>query len=481
MKQLSLILLTFFTQQVIAQVFTEAENSPFEQVANSSIAFADVDGDNDLDLLITGQNGASSPITKLYINDGGGDFSEVLNTPFENIYGGSIAFADVDGDNDQDVLITGDKASFSPTTKLYTNDGAGNFTEVLNLPLVKVTNGSVAFADVDGDNDQDVLITGTSSTLARTAKLYLNDGVGNFTLDTNTSFEQVDGSSIAFADVDGDNDQDVFLTGYGVGGTVAYLYTNDGAGNFGIAFVVAGVYNGSVALADVDGDNYQDVLVTGRPNFPMPLAAKLYLNNGSNYLDEIPGTPFEGVEFSAVAVADVDGDNDPDVLITGTTITGRISKLYTNDGAGNFSEVPNTPFAAVLFGSVAFADVDGDNDLDLLLTGNRATGGATTRLYINQGIDTGTEEVLGISSIEFSLYPNPAKEQAVNVIFNAEQSGLIKAKVFDTNGRLVIQEQQVTGIGEQQLILNVTKLPKGSYLLQLNDGVRQGSKAFVVD
>lgn len=481
MKQFSLIFLAFFTQQINAQVFIEASDAPFEQVSDGSIAFADVDGDNDQDLLITGRSSASGPITKLYINDGGGNFSEVPNTPFENLYGGSIAFADIDGDNDQDVLITGDKATFSPTTKLYTNDGAGNFTEVLNVPLVRVTNGSVAFADVDGDNDQDVLITGTSSTLAQTTKLYLNDGAGNFTLASNTSFEQVDGSSIAFADVDGDNDQDLFLTGYSAGaGAISYLYTNDGAGNFGVAFVVAGVYNGAVALADVDGDNDQDVLVTGRPGLPMPLTARLYLNNGSNYLDGVPGTPFAGVEFSAVAFADVDGDNDPDLLITGSGMNGRISKLYINDGAGNFSEVSNTPFAAVLFGAVAFADVDGDNDQDLLLTGNSA-GGELTRLYINQSIDTGIEEVLGISSIEFLLYPNPASGQAVNVIFNTERSGLVNAKVFDANGRLVVQLQQATGKGQQQLILNVAKLAKGSYLLQLDDGVRQGSKTFLVD
>jgi predicted nucleotidyltransferase len=84
---------------------------------------------------------------------------------------------------------------------------------------------------------------------------------------------------------------------------------------------------------------------------------------------EVTGTPFEGVAISSIAFADVDGDNDQDVLITGLNNSFRISKLYTNDGMGNFSEMTGTPFEGVADGSIAFADVDGDNDQDVLITG----------------------------------------------------------------------------------------------------------------
>ncbi|WP_367390624.1 hypothetical protein [Lewinella sp. LCG006] len=57
----------------------------------------------------------------------------------------------------------------------------------------------------------------------------------------------------------------------------------------------------------------------------------------------------------------------------------------------NFSEVPNTPFAAVLFGAVAFADVDGDNDQDLLFRGNSAGGELTRRSYLLQ-LDDGVRQ-----------------------------------------------------------------------------------------
>jgi hypothetical protein len=89
-----------------------------------------------------------------------GSFSEVTGTPFEGVARSSIAFADVDGDNDQDVLITGSNNSDAFISKLYTNDGMGNFSEMTGTPFEGVDRSSIAFADVDGDNDQDVLITG---------------------------------------------------------------------------------------------------------------------------------------------------------------------------------------------------------------------------------------------------------------------------------------------------------------------------------
>ena len=83
--QLRLILkLLLFTQILSAQSFTELPQSPpFEPVGNSSVAFSDVNGDGYPDLLITGGNFTENPIAKLYINDGLGNFTEIIDTTFE--------------------------------------------------------------------------------------------------------------------------------------------------------------------------------------------------------------------------------------------------------------------------------------------------------------------------------------------------------------------------------------------------------------
>ena len=74
----------------------------------------------------------------------------MTDAPFEAVRASSIAFADVDGDNDQDALIIGANKSGSRIAKLYTNDGTGGFTEMMGTTFTGVTDSSIAFADVDG-------------------------------------------------------------------------------------------------------------------------------------------------------------------------------------------------------------------------------------------------------------------------------------------------------------------------------------------
>ena len=372
--------------------YTEVTGTPFQGVSSSSIAFADVDGDNDQDVLITGYAGETycsvRGRSKLYTNDGTGKYTQVtlFDGPFEGVRRGSVAFADIDGDNSQDLLVTGYNAPVETNhynTKLFTNGGAGDFLEILGTPFEGVENSSIAFADVDGDNDQDVLITGSNVYLfGKIAKLYKNDGLGGFTEVTGTPFEGVDYSSIAFADVDGDEDQDVLITGSGISGRIAKLYTNDGNGTYTevIGTPFEGVDYSSIAFADVDGDEDQDVLITGSGSI-----TKLYTNDGNGNYTEVIGTPFEGIGNSSIAFADVDGDNDQDVLITGRGISGRIAKLYTNDGNGTYTEVIGTPFEGVENSSIAFADVDDDNDQDVLITGEIAYSEGIAKLYNNDG------------------------------------------------------------------------------------------------
>ena len=101
-------------------------------------------------------------------------FEEITGTPFEGVFAGSVAFADIDNDNDQDVLITGrDDVEITYSSKLYLNDGLGNYSIVSNTPFDGVGSSSVEFADIDNDDDLDVLITGqTSSPFQRISKLY---------------------------------------------------------------------------------------------------------------------------------------------------------------------------------------------------------------------------------------------------------------------------------------------------------------------
>ncbi len=375
--------------------YVEPTGTFFTGVQNSSIAFADIDGDGDRDVLITGQDKNYNSFAKIYENDGSGNYSEITGTPFPGVSSGSIAFADIDDDGDQDVLITGRDKNYNRIAKLYKNDGSGHYSEVTGTTFTGVEDSSIAFADVDKDGDEDVMIVGRwgNSSSNVSAKIYKNDGSGNYSEVTGTPFTGVQQSSIAFADVDKDGDQDVLITGYSYTYRIpiANLYKNDGAGNY---LEVAdtpflGVYDGSIAFSDVDGDNDQDLLITGYSNTSHRPTAKLYKNDGAGNYIESTEAPFEGVQNSSVAFADVDGDRDQDVLIAGYSYNSNeaIAKLYKNDGVGNYAEVLGLPFPGVQYGSLAFADIDGDNDQDVLITGNTSEG-PVSMLYRNTSITT---------------------------------------------------------------------------------------------
>ncbi|MFK7772517.1 MAG: T9SS type A sorting domain-containing protein [Saprospiraceae bacterium] len=494
MKSILLLLFSLLGPLLLAQTFTEVLDTPFAAARLSSVAFADVDGDNDQDVLITGRDNSTpdpNEVTKLYLNDGFGNYSEVMNTPFAGVIFGSVAFGDIDNDNDQDVLITGRGDLGISIAKLYLNDGFGNFSEVLNTPFEGVYTSSIAFVDIDGDNDQDIFIAGINDLAYGKSNLYLNDGEANFALVQGTPFLGVVDAAIAFADVDGDNDQDVLITGTNspaiMPGPITNLYINEGGANFSLmnGTPFEKIISGAVAFADVDGDNDQDVLITGHVNIPPTIlnVAKLYLNDGVGNYSEMMGNPFEGVFLSSIAFADVDGDNDPDVLITGRISTEypavRIAKLYTNDGLGTFSEVLGTPFEAVEFSSVAFADVDGDSDQDVLITGwiESTPSAGISKLYLNENV-VAVEEV--ITGLDLKLYPNPTRVDEINLSFTSEEYSLLQINILDLNGRLLIQVEEQVGFGEQTIAVDISSLAKGSYFIRIDDGDRKGVWKFIV-
>jgi len=430
--------------------FSEVTDSTFEPIQKVSIAFADVDGDNDLDVLITGDNTAFQRIAKLYTNDGVGNFSEDTSASFVGVSEGSIAFADVDGDNDLDILITGEKASSQPTAILYLNDSIGNFSAVTGTSYEGVFESSLAFGDVDGDNDIDVLIIGKTNPYQPTARLYTNDGDGNLEEVSGTPFEAVYDGSIAFGDVDGDNDLDVLITGKNISNfKTANLYLNDGSGNFTLVsspFPI--VYRSSIAFADVDGDNDLDVLITGELS-SASRKTKLYVNDSTGYFSNVSGVPFEKVSQSSIAFADVDGDNDMDLLITGELNSNNpITKLYSNDGSGIFSEVTDIPFYAVYDGSVAFADVDGDNDIDVVITGNDSLDQKTATLYTNDGYGIFSKFIstpfVGVDQSSLSFADVDQDGDMDLLITGEDSSSQIISRLYANDGTGIFSE--VTGM-----------------------------------
>lgn len=380
----------FFTNSFYAQVqfeeilvLTPPNTHDFIEVYNSSIASADVDGDGDVDVMIIGNDLSGNRVANLHLNDGNANFQLMPNTPFEAVNKGHIVFADIDSDSDLDLLITGTNSAENPTSRMYLNDGQGQFTYSSDLVLTAVKSGFVAFSDIDSDSDLDLLLTGLDSANVPVTKLYKNIGDGQFQIVLETPFQGVYESGVDFADVDGDNDQDVIIMGRMAGGGFTRVYFNDGLGNFALSSNYFGsLASGAVVFTDFDNDGDQDVLVSGK-NGPNGIGQG-YRNDGLGQFSLVYGTGLYGLSNSSISIIDFDNDGDNDLVISGM-YDGFYARTYllVNDGLGTFSQFKSFLGVGGGAGSVLFSDLDSDSDYDLIMTGN-----GTARIYLNEnGLD----------------------------------------------------------------------------------------------
>ncbi len=366
-----------FSSSLYSQGFTEVYAGSLLPVNYPSVAWGDYDNDGDLDFLLTGADSFYVRTSKIYQNTGSG-FTEVYAGSLEGVYYGSVDWGDYDNDGDLDILLTGENsgASYSVTSRIYQNTGSG-FTEVFAGSLTDVAYGSVAWGDYDNDGDLDILLTGEGLISAFNSRIYQNTGSG-FTEVYAGSLVAVSFGSVAWGDYDNDGDLDILLTGNtDTLGKVSKIYQNTGSGFTEVyAGSLQAVVNCSVAWGDYDNDGDLDILLTGEDGITLG-ASKIYQNTGSGFTEVYAGS-LQSVVNCSVAWGDYDNDGDLDILLTGETDTGKVSKIYQNTGSG-FIEVLAGNLTGVIHGDVDWGDYDNDGDLDILLAG---------AMFANFGNDT---------------------------------------------------------------------------------------------
>jgi len=338
----------------------------------SSIALGDIDGDGDLDLIVSGNDGSSHRLDK-YTNNGAGNFTGPYTNWGIGVCESSIALGDIDNDGDLDLIVSGMDTNGGWRLDKYINN-TGNFLGPAPIGT-GVQNSSIALADIDGDGDLDLIVSGYDGIGYRLDK-YINNGAGNFLAPTNFG-TGVYNSSIALGDIDNDGDLDLIVTGDDGSKYRLDKYINDGAGNFlGPTNFGTGVYWGSIALGDIETDGDVDLIVSGYSRLDK------YTNNGTG---DFSGTFFgTGVGYSSIALGDIDNDGDLDLIVSGRDGSGnyRLDK-YTNNGAGNFAGPITNWGIGVCYSSIALGDIDNDGDLDLIVSGRDGNGNYRLDKYTN--------------------------------------------------------------------------------------------------
>ncbi|WP_254175165.1 beta strand repeat-containing protein [Planktothrix pseudagardhii] len=384
----------------------ENTNISLNGVYLSSVTTADFDSDGNTDILLTGYDSSSNPISKIYSNNGSGGFSENTNVSLTSVATGSVTTADFDSDGNTDILLTGKDGS-GPISQIYSNNGSGGFSENTNVSLTGVFYSSVTTADFDKDGYTDILLTGYDSFNNPISQIYSNNGSGGFSENTNVSLTGVFYSSVTTADFDKDGYTDILLTGRDSSGNrISQIYSNNGSGGFSenTNISLTGVSYSSVTTADFDSDGDTDILLTGSDSSGNPIS-KIYTNNGSGGFSENTNVSLNGVFRSSVTTADFDSDGDTDILLTGyDSFNNPISQIYSNNGSGGFSENTNISLNGVYGSSVTTADFDSDGDTDILLTGKDSSG-RISKIYNNlfpiSDVDTTTiTEAIAITAAD---------------------------------------------------------------------------------
>lgn len=244
---------------------------------------------------------------------------------------------------------------------------------------------SFAWRDYDNDGDSDVVIIGFSGQLAEVSNLYRNDGNGVFTLII-SNIIKVSSGSVNWGDYDNDGDPDLLINGMNNGSALTHLYRNDGGDVFTDQVIAMPGLIGIARWIDYDNDGSLDVVMAGSMGSQLGDSMKLFHNDGAGVFTEVPEI-FSNWSASDIAVADFDNDGDQDFFFTGFTssVPDAVCKLYENDGNGNFSVVPQS-FYNLSTGTAKWGDYDNDGDLDLLYDGIDSTASFSyTYLYRNDG------------------------------------------------------------------------------------------------
>jgi len=412
---------------------TVDETQILAALGNGDAAFGDYDQDGDLDLVVGGQSaGTLSHVMKIYKNEPTGRLIEDTNQLLTGLKASSVVWADVDTDGDLDLITTGwdgDTLGIS-TTVAYRNEPVGTLNAFDSGIKFGGSYGSISAGDLDADGDVDLLISGADTVnfnaeaiITLKGKLFKNDGEGLY--QAAGIYESIQNSSLGEFNQDGK--ADIFLNGYGHPDTVqtafSSLYVNQFPGvnklpqppeNLSSFFVgnrmILSWSEGkdnetlrpglqySIRLGTTSGSNnvYSGILPLGVSNIGQNLV-KVFENksHGTYYwsvkthdqgfqysawskedtltvnrlVESIQS--LSGVRFNTAAWVDYNGDEELDLALTGISFAlgDTAMRLFRNAPPGLLTQDFKQEIKSVVGGSMAWGDVDNDGFLDFVLSG----------------------------------------------------------------------------------------------------------------
>lgn len=333
------------------------------------VALGEVDQDGKLDMVVASGDG----ITML-LGQGDGRFRVAPGSPIKLPDPCSeMVLDDLNGDGQLDLALANHD---SYGVMLLFGDGNGGFALAPHSPVIMKegqqphTHGLNA-GDLNGDGKLDLVSVNSGD---NDVSIAFADGKGGFTRAASPFAVEPSPYPGALGDLNGDGHLDIVSSSTarrtaqqdGSRGALTVLF-GDGRGDFrGGPIPLRTVSPGFVAVADVNGDDEPDLVATHIERSELTILT----GDGKGGFQETTGSPFD-LRHAAwhLAVADLNGDGKADVAAA----AGDGVRVMLGDGRGGFQPAPGSPFATGK-GSwqLAAGDVNGDGKSDVVTSGFEA-------------------------------------------------------------------------------------------------------------
>jgi len=315
----------------------------------SSPSAGDIDGDGDPEILICNRNlsGSAGDVYAFHHNG-----QLVSGWPQHTNHGmgiNSVGLWDFDNNGDLEVFVGSDR--------LYVWQGNGTLLPGFPANFSGSQYGtcsSSSVGDIDGDGQPEIILEGWE---------YLNAFNLDGTVCAGWPYALQGGQGFSYSapslvDIDNDGNVEIFCASHGSPNSWLYGLNGDGTSLPGFPQAIVGWTYSTPAIGDLDGDGAVEVA--------------LLCNSGILYAFETNGSPMAGWPVmmgqynceAALAMVDIDGNGQMDVLFGNNGGTGYYYNCYRANGTPH----PDFPFAvggAALPSCSAIADADGNGTLEI--------------------------------------------------------------------------------------------------------------------
>jgi hypothetical protein len=306
-----------------------------------SVAVADVNGDGKPDLVVSNTyacSNCSNGSVGVLLGNGDGTFQKAVTYDSGGFWTTFVTVADVNGDGKPDIEVSSGCSSASKcgdgVVGVLLGNGDGTFQPAVAYDSGGVAPYALAVADVNRDGKPDLLVPtcgySTCGSAAGKVSVLLGKGDGTFHKAVTYSSGGYGAYSIAVADVNGDSKPDLLVTNWcasssncGDGEVAVLLGNGDGTFQKAVTYDSGGSDPYSLAIADVDGDGTPDAVVANvcAPNCDYGPVVSVLLGNGDGTFQKAVSYNPGGIGAQGVAVADVNHDGRPDLVVANDSKT----------------------------------------------------------------------------------------------------------------------------------------------------------------